>query len=116
MEEAYAEPTPAAGTEDDSSAGDVYLIPLLDVADRSVLAELGAGVAAARGLELIEEVPVFLIRREDLPAYLEAETSEADREARRSEGLIFRLLGVIGEDDSYGALLDGIFRGLVLGF
>ena len=69
------------------------LIELRDEADLAVARRIGETVAARRGLPLLEEVPVFLLRREDVGAFFfddpgaeDAEETEFRRAAAGAAG------------------------------
>ena len=122
------EPAPAvvdadedADTDEDADAGPdprlAFLSELTDPADREVIALIGATVAERRGLALLREVPVYLLRRPDLPAFFEAD-DDLDDDAS-DDGVrerIFQLLGLIGGEASLDELYRDIFVGLALGF
>ena len=94
-----------------------FLSELTDPADREVIALIGAAVAERRGLALLREVPVYLLRRPDLPAFFEAD-DDLDDDAP-DDGVrerIFQLLGLIGSEASLDELYRDIFVGLALGF
>ncbi|MCZ6546046.1 MAG: hypothetical protein O6913_10125, partial [Chloroflexi bacterium] len=92
------------------------LIQLTDPADIELLAEFGATVGERRGLELLREVPVYLLRRSDLVTYFDALFDESDIEEAEFEEATYRLLGIIGPDLDYLTLLEELYVGLVLGF
>ena len=118
------EPAPAvvdADADADADAGPdprlAFLSELTDPADREVIALIGATVAERRGLALLREVPVYLLRRPDLPAFFEAD-DDLDEDAS-DDGVrerIFQLLGLIGGEASLDELYRDIFVGLALGF
>ncbi len=94
-----------------------FLSELTDPADREVIALIGATVAERRGLALLREVPVYLLRRPDLPAFFEAD-DDLDDDAP-DDGVrerIYQLLGLIGGEASLDELYRDIFVGLALGF
>ena len=92
------------------------LIELTDPADVELLAEFGATVGERRGLELLHEVPVYLLRRSDLVTYFNALFDESDIAEAEFEEATYRLLGIIGPDLDYLTLLEDLYVGLVLGF
>ena len=99
------------------------LIELTDPADVEVIEQIGATVAERRGLALLDEVPVYLLRRADIPAYLEADAEVTAHEDAFDAGTdddvdqrIFGLLGLIGDDVSLDDLFEDFFIGLGLGF
>ena len=99
------------------------LIELTDPADVAVIDRIGATVAERRGLALLDEVPVYLLRRADIPAYLEADEEVTAHEDAFDAGAdddvdqrIFALLGLIGDDVSLDDLFEDFFIGLGLGF
>ena len=92
------------------------LIQLTDPADIELLAEFGATVGERRGLELLQAVPVYLLRRSDLVTYFDALFDESDIEEAEFEEATYRLLGIIGPDLDYLTLLEDLYVGLVLGF
>ena len=110
-----------ADVDADADAGPdprlAFLSELTDPADREVIALIGATVAERRGLALLREVPVYLLRRPDLPAFFEAD-DDLDEDAS-DDGVrerIFQLLGLIGGEASLDELYRDIFVGLALGF
>ena len=126
------DPTPAPAVADaDTDADDdadadadadpdprlAFLSELTDPADREVIALIGATVAERRGLALLREVPVYLLRRPDLPAFFEADDDlDDDDPDDRVRERIFQLLGLIGGEASLDELYRDIFVGLALGF
>ena len=92
------------------------LIELTDPADVALLAEFGATVGERRGLELLNEVPVYLLRRSDLVTYFNALFDESDIKEAEFEEATYRLLGIIEPDLDYLTLLEDLYVGLVLGF
>ena len=128
--EAGDDPTPApavadadsdADTDADADAGPdprlAFLSELTDPADREVIALIGATVAERRGLALLREVPVYLLRRPDLPAFFEADDDlDDDAPDDRVRERIYQLLGLIGGEASLDELYRDIFVGLALGF
>ena len=88
-----------------------------------VIERIGATVAERRGLALLDEVPVYLLRRADIPAFLEADEEVSAHEDAFDAGTdddadqrIFALLGLIGDDVSLDDLFEDFFVGLGLGF
>ena len=124
------DPTPAPAVADaDADADDdadadadpdprlAFLSELTDPADREVIALIGATVAERRGLALLREVPVYLLRRPDLPAFFEADDDlDDDDPDDRVRERIYQLLGLIGGEASLDELYRDIFVGLALGF
>ena len=111
------EPEPAPGL--DSAPPNLrvdLLIELSDPADNEILLAIGQAVAERRGLPLLQEVPVFLIRRGDIVAYLESGLDDADRRENLAFELSLRLLDLLDEDDDLAALQRDLFEGAVLGF
>jgi hypothetical protein len=117
-----AAPAPVA----DAAAPDprlAILIELTDPADEAVIDRIGATVAERRGLALLEDVPVYLLRRAEIPAYLAADEEVRAHEDAFDAGTdddvdqrIFALLGLIGDDVSLDELFEDFFVGLGLGF
>ena len=124
---AASEPAPPENS-DEAAAPDpdprlAILIELTDPADVEVIDLIGATVAERRGLALLDEVPVYLLRRADIPAYLEADEEVTAHEDAFDAGTdddvdqrIFALLGLIGDDVSLDDLFEDFFIGLGLGF
>ena len=73
-------------------------------------------IAERRGLSLLRDVPVSLIRRSDLGEYLLATLDESDRAELGFDESVFRLLGLLGPNDSLPDLFRDLYVGLVLGF
>lgn len=114
---------PPPGIEPPAGDGDVdwenrrrdLLIPLTDAADLAIIEELGAVVAERRGLALVEEVPVYLIRRDDLADYVLSFFDEEDLKDADFAEALFRLFGIIDDEDLVAVQQD-LYVGLVLGF
>ena len=124
---AGAEPTQPENSDEaappDPDPRLAILIELTDPADVEVIDLIGATVAERRGLALLDEVPVYLLRRADIPAYLEADEAVTAHEDAFDAGTdddvdqrIFALLGLIGDDVSLDDLFEDFFIGLGLGF
>ncbi len=111
-----ATPVPAAPADPWAGRRRDLLRPLTNPDDQRILAEIGQTVAERRGLPLLAPVPVYLIDREDLPAYFLSTYTAADRQAVALEEAIDRLLGIIGPDDDLLALLQDLYHGRVIGF
>ncbi len=112
--------TDAAADEDEDTGPDprlAFLSELTDPADREVIALIGATVAERRGLPLLRDVPVYLLRRPDLPAFFDADdTLDDDDPDDRVRERIYQLVGLIGGEASLDELYRDIFVGLALGF
>ena len=91
------------------------LIELTDAIDVDLLREFGRTVGERRGLELLEEVPVYLIRRADLGAYFDSLYSQDEIEEAEFAEATYRMLRIIGPRLDYRTLLQGLFTALVLG-
>ena len=110
--------------EDDPDAPDPrleLLIELTEPGDLEVVARIGEAVAERRGLALLDVVPVYLLRRADIPAFFAVEEmmegdGDADPEEPEAEESLFQLLGIIGPDVSLDDLFRDLFVGLALGF
>ncbi len=124
---AGAEPAQPEGSDEaappDPDPRLAILIELTDPADVEVIDLIGATVAERRGLALLDEVPVYLLRRADIPAYLEADEQVTAHEDAFDAGAdddvdqrIFALLGLIGDNVSLDDLFEDFFVGLGLGF
>ncbi len=122
-----AEPAQPDGSDEDAPPDPdprlAILIELTDPADLEVIELIGATVAERRGLALLSDVPVYLLRRADIPAFLEADEEVAAHEDAYDAGVdddvdqrIFALLGLIGDDVSLDDLFEDFFVGLGLGF
>ena len=84
---------PEAPEEDEPDLRLEFLIELRDAIDLEVVARIGRTVAERRGLALLEAVPVYLLRRADVPAFLDAEEhAEATEAAPRAGGCAGRCL------------------------
>ncbi len=92
------------------------LIALTDPADKEILNEIGQTVAERRGLPLLREVPVYLIRRSDIVTYFESGTDDADRREDLASEFALRLLGLLDEKDSLVELQRDLIESGVLGF
>jgi len=92
------------------------LIEITDPSDNQILLEIGQAVAKRRELPLLQEVPVYLIRRNDIVAYLESGLDDGDRRENLAFELSLRLLGLLDEDDDLSELQHDLFEGAVLGF
>jgi hypothetical protein len=92
------------------------LIELTDDVDVDLLREFGQIVGERRGLPLLQDVPAFLIRRDDVDDYFTALYSEEDLLDAEFTEATYRLLRIIGDDVNYSDLLQDLFVGLVLGF
>ena len=92
------------------------LIELRDEADLAVARRIGETVAARRGLPLLEAVPVFLLRREDVGAFFFDDPDAEDVAKTEFVERLLALLGVIGREVSLNDLFRDLFEGLVLGF
>ena len=118
---AVADADSDADTDADADAGPdprlAFLSELTDPADREVIALIGATVAERRGLALLRDVPVYLLRRPDLPAFFDADDDlDDDAPDDRVRERIYQLLGLIGGEASLDELYRDIFVGLALGF
>ena len=109
------EPPTGEGAIDWESRRRDLLIPLTDAADLAIIDELGAVVAERRGLALAEEVPVYLIRRDDLADYALSLFDDEDLEDADFAEALFRLFGII-DDQDFVTLQQELYVGLVLGF
>ena len=92
------------------------LIPLPDFADRNVLQTLGTAVAERRGLPLMHEVPVFLMRHTDLRDFFFGAYDKDDYALADATESLYHLLGIVDRDTAYLDLLEDFYVGLVLGF
>ena len=92
------------------------LIELTDLTDIKILNEIGPTVAERRGLPLLREVPIYLIRRSDIVTYFESGTNDADRREDFASESILRLFGLLGETDSLVELQRDLVESGVLGF
>ncbi len=116
-EEPTAEEPPAPPAPDESTASlrlDL-LIELTDPVDAALIRELGETVAERRGLPLLRDVPAFLIRRDDILTYFDADLQEEDVRLLDIFETTFRLLGLLDDEDLL-ELERALFEGLVLGF
>ena len=98
-----------------------FLIELTDATDVEVVARIGTTVAERRGLALLRPVPVYLLRRDDVAAYFDADDeaiAEGDEDAPpdRTDERVFQLLGIIAPEVSLDDLFRDLFEGLALGF
>ena len=92
------------------------LIELTDDVDIELLREFGQIVGERRGLPLLQEVPAFLIRRDDVDEYFAALYSDEDLQEAEFTEATYRLLRIIGDDVNFVDLSQDLFVGLVLGF
>ena len=109
-EDAQAGEVEAEGDEAEDEGPDprlAFLIELTDAADVAVVERIGATVAERRGLALLEPVPVYLLRRDDVPAYFDAddEVSEADERGDRFDDRVLQMLGIIWAGGVAGRLV-----------
>ena len=108
-DEPEPEPDPWASRRSD------LLIELTDPVDVDLRREFGGTVGERRGLELLEEVPVYLIRRADLGTYFDSLYDEDDIEEAEFAEAIYRILRIIDPQLDYHTLLQSLYTGLVLG-
>ncbi len=92
------------------------LIALTDPTDKEILNEIGQTVAERRGLPLLREVPVYLIRRSDIVTYFESGIDDADRREDLASEFALRLFGLLDEKDSLVELQRDLIESGVLGF
>ena len=92
------------------------LIELNDPMDKEILNEIGRTVAERRGLPLLQEVPIYLIRRSDIVTYFESGMDDADRREDLASEFALRLFGLLDENDSLVALQRDLIESGVLGF
>ena len=92
------------------------LIELTNPQDLALLQRIAATLSERRGLPLLHEVPVYLIRRADLGEFFLSAYEEEDLQDAASLETFLRLLQVFDDDTRYIALLQDLYVGLVLGF
>ena len=92
------------------------LIELNDPTDKEILTEIGRTVAERRGLPLLQEVPIYLIRRSDIVTYFESGMDDVDRREDLASEFALRLFGLLDENDSLVALQRDLIESGVLGF
>lgn len=92
------------------------LIGLNDPTDKAILDEIGQTVAERRGLPLLQEVPVYLIRRSDIVTYFESGMDDVDRREDLAFEFALQLFGLLDENDSLVALQRDLIESGVLGF
>jgi hypothetical protein len=91
------------------------LIELTDAVDRAVIERIAVTVAERRGLSILREIPVYLLRRSDLAEFLLDDPEDDPGDTELHERL-FQLLGIIELDVSLEDLFQDLFVGLALGF
>lgn len=121
------DPAPPSESEGDSEDGSEdtgagqqlrtdLLRPIETPGDTALLRALGISVAERRGLPLLQDIPAFLIDRDDLADFFLSFYDDEDLDEAAFEEAVFRLLGVITDETAYMSLLQELFVGLVLGF
>lgn len=92
------------------------LIELTADQDVELLRRIGEVVGERRGLPLLADVPVYLIRRSNLAEYFRDSYEPDDLLEADFTETLFQLLGVFRADSELIPLLEDLYVGAVLGF